>query len=165
MARVLELRTVNIAVPDLEQAAAAFEKLGVAHNQPHFYDKPPAQMVDVAFRCPGGAGWSLISPVGDDNPVGRFLRKRGPGIYSMTLRVDDLVEAMREWGTKGLQWAHAEPAVFPNASVPPFRVEKLLMNWIKPSSLNGILVEVVEFAGAITDETDASSRSNPLPPT
>jgi hypothetical protein len=43
-----------------------------------------------------------------------------------------------------------EPAVFPDAHVPPWHVERLLMNWIKPSSLAGILVEVVEFAGKMT---------------
>jgi hypothetical protein len=57
---------------------------------------------------------------------------------------------MKEWSERGLQWVRPEPAVFPDADVPPWHVERLLMNWIKPSSLAGILVEVVEFAGKMT---------------
>ncbi len=149
MARIIELRTVNIAVPDWEEAAAAFDRLGVPRTKPHVFDQIPAQMVDVAFRLPLGGGWSLVSPVGQDSPIGRFLKKRGPSIYSITLRVDNLVEAMREWAVNGVKWVRSEPAVFRNADVPPFRVEELLMNWIRPSSLSGILVEVVEFAGTV----------------
>jgi 4-hydroxyphenylpyruvate dioxygenase-like putative hemolysin len=151
MARIIEFRTVNIAVPDWEQAAEAFAKMGIPSAEPHVFEQPPAQMVDVAFRLPGGGGWSLISPIGEDGPVSGFLKRRGPSIYSMTVRVDNLAEAMTQWTANGLEWARPEPAMFPDAHVPPFHVERLLMNWIKPSSLNGILVEVVEFAGAVTN--------------
>jgi hypothetical protein len=150
MARIIEFRTINIAVPDWEKAASDFAKLGLPQAEPHVFPEPPAQMVDVAFRIPSGGGWSLISPVGENSPVSKFLAKRGPGIYSMTLRVDNLAEAMKEWSERGLQWVRPEPAVFPDAHVPPWHVERLLMNWIKPSSLGGILVEVVEFAGKMT---------------
>lgn len=150
MARIIEFRTVNIAVPDWQKAAADFAKLGLPQADPHFFPEPPAQMVDVAFRIQSGGGWSLISPVGDNSPVGKFLNKRGPGIYSMTVRVDNLTEAMTEWSERGLQWVRPEPAVFSDAHVPPWHVERLLMNWVKPSSLAGILVEVVEFAGKMT---------------
>lgn len=157
MAKIIEFRTVNIAVPDWEDAARLFDRLGVPRADAHFFPQPPAQMVDVGYRLPHG-GWSLVSPLGDDSPVARFLGKRGPGIYSMTLRVDDLVGAMAEWGAAGIEWARPEPAMFPDAIVPPYRVERFLMNWIRPSSLNGILIEIVEFGGTVTllDETHAT---------
>lgn len=151
MAKVIEFRTVNIAVPDWQAVAAAFATFGVAPAEPHVFDQPPAEIIDVGFRIPSGGGWSLISPTSENSPIYRFLKKRGPGIYSMTLRVDNLIEAMDEWTVGGIEWIRPTPAIFFNADVPPFRVEKLLMNWIKPSSLAGVLVEVIEFSGVVVE--------------
>jgi hypothetical protein len=71
-------------------------------------------------------------------------------LYSFTVRVDNLLEAMAEWKANGLEWVRPEPIVLHDAEVPPYRVERFLMNWIKPSSLEGVLIEVVEFAGTVT---------------
>ncbi len=153
MAKIIEFRTINVAVPSWKDAAPKYEALGLSHAPPHDFSGPPAQIIDVAFRFPwGGGGIHLVEPTDPSSPVARFMDRRGPGLFSLTFRVDDLREAMDEWGAAGLEWLRDDPVVFENASVPPYRVERFLMNWIKPGSTGGVLLEITQFEGRVEEE-------------
>ncbi len=148
MAKILELLTVNIAVESLDESIPKYEALGIRHVEPEHMPEPPAEITDVSFPLPAGA-LSLIAATAPSSPVARFLERRGPGVYSIAVRVDDIREAMREWGERGMEWVLDEPAVLEDAAAVQHRVERLLMNWVKPSSLNGVMLEVFEFAGDV----------------
>jgi methylmalonyl-CoA/ethylmalonyl-CoA epimerase len=42
----------------------------------------------------------LLSALGDDTPVGKFLARRGPGMHHVAYEVDDLEAAATRSGTR-----------------------------------------------------------------
>jgi methylmalonyl-CoA/ethylmalonyl-CoA epimerase len=45
----------------------------------------------------------LLEPYNPDHPIARFLRKRGEGLYQLSLRIDDLDEACRQLEAGGVK--------------------------------------------------------------
>jgi methylmalonyl-CoA/ethylmalonyl-CoA epimerase len=149
MARILELLTVNIAVSSLDEAIPRYEALGLSPHPPDHMPDPPAEITDVTFGLERGGALSLIAATGEGSPVASFVARRGPGVYSIAFRVDDLAEIMREWSAAGMEWVLQEPHVFHDHGAADFQVERLLMNWVKPRSMGGVMLEVFEFAGDV----------------
>lgn len=148
MARILELLTVNAAVKDLDTAIEVYRNMGLHPHAPNRMPEPPAQITDVSIPLGAAGAISLISPTDDGSPVSGFLAKRGEGVYSVAVRVDDLREAMREWSH--LDWVLQEPYEFPPGTPAlDSQPDKLLANWVKPRSLHGLMLEVFEFEGEV----------------
>ena len=150
MARILEFLTVNVAVGDAQAAAAKYEALGLPSLPPFPMPEPPAEILDVSVPVGPMGAISLISPMGPGSPVKRFLDKRGEGVYSIAVRVDSLEEVMTAWSAAGMSWVLPTPYEFDSGN-PAARYipEKLRVNWVKPSSLNGVMLECFEFVGAV----------------
>lgn len=151
MTAILELLTVNVAVSDLQRAEAAFRALGLEPVSPSYMPEPPYEITDLSFPVGDRAAVSLVEPTSDTSMVARFLKRRPPGVYSVCVRVDDLSQAMAEWSAVGIGWASAEPMVMEHHRITRYRVERLLMNWVRPSSLEGVSLEVVEFQGEVIE--------------
>jgi hypothetical protein len=150
MGRILEFITVNIATRELNGTLAKWRALGLASLPVVHLPDPPAEITDVTLPIGPAGAVSVIAPTRSGSPVQRFLDRRGEGAYSIAVRVDSLAEVMREWAAAGVGWALAEPYEFPPGSPAGRYVpERLLANWVKPSSLNGIMLEVFEFIGAV----------------
>jgi hypothetical protein len=148
--RILDFITVNVATRDLTGTLAAWQALGLASLPVVHLPKPPAEITDVTLPIGPVGAVSVIAPTGPSSSVQRFLDRRGDGAYSIAVRVDSLAEVMREWTAAGVDWALAEPYEFPPGSPAGRYVpERLLANWVKPSSLNGVMLEVFEFVGAV----------------
>ena len=148
MARIIEFLTVNAAVRDLDAAAARYRKMGLHPHAPNRMPEPPAEITDVSVPLGEVGAISLISPTAETSPVASFLAKRGEGIYSVAVRVDDLTAAMAEWDH--LEWVLPEPYVFPEGTPAVDNMpERLLANWVKPKSLGGVMLEVFEFQGTV----------------
>lgn len=150
MGKILEFLTVNVAVSDIDVAAAKYKAIGLPALPPFRMPAPPAEIVDVSIPVGPMGAVSLISPLGPGSPVKRFLDKRGEGVYSIAVRVDSLDEVMAEWSAIGMAWVLPEPYEFDSGN-PAARYipEKLRVNWVKPSSLNGVMLECFEFVGAV----------------
>ena len=72
------------------------------------------------------------------------------GVYSIAVRVDSLAEVMRDWAATGIEWVLPAPQELPpNTPAGRYRPEKVRINWVKPSSLGGIMLEVFEFEGRV----------------
>ncbi|MBM3599685.1 MAG: hypothetical protein FJX35_15855 [Alphaproteobacteria bacterium] len=150
MAKIVEFLTVNVAVKDLDGAVKRYADMGLTPLRPNRMPDPPAQITDVTVPLGAAGSISLISPTDDRSPVAPFLAKRGEGMYSVAVRVDDLAGAMREW--THLDWVLPEPAVFPEGTPACHLLpDRLLANWVKPRSLNGVMLEVFELQGEIRE--------------
>ena len=94
--------------------------------------------VTVAMlRLGAGAGAvELLQPdAGEDNPVGRFLAKRGPGLHHVAFEVDaleDLLQRMKEAGVR-LVDEHPRPGAHDSQ-----------VAFVHPASTGGVLVELVQ---------------------
>jgi 4-hydroxyphenylpyruvate dioxygenase-like putative hemolysin len=153
MARILELLTINVAARNVDESVAKYLDLGLSALPAFPMPEPPAEIVDVSLPIGEQGAISVIAPTGPGSPVQRFLDKRGEGVYSIAVRVDDLQAAMREW--KGVQWVLSSPYEFASGNPAARYVpEKLLVNWIKPSSLNGVMLECFEFKGKVAKHGD-----------
>jgi hypothetical protein len=148
MARILELLTVNVAARDAEQTVAKYRSLGLPSLPAFPMPEPPAEIVDVSLPIGEQGAISVIAPTGPGSPVQRFIERRGEGVYSIAVRVDDLDAAMRDW--KGMQWVLDKPYEFKSGNPAARYVpERLRVNWIKPSSLTGVMLECFEFVGSV----------------
>jgi hypothetical protein len=149
--RILELVTVNIAVASLDDTAPRWEALGLAGLPRFTLGDPPALVHEISFPLPAGGNLSLIESSEPGSPVDRFLARRPPGLFSLTVRVDDIAGFMRDHTPPGAEWLYDEPIVEENAKAIRYRVERCVMNWLKPAGLSGLLLEVFEFQGEVVD--------------
>jgi 4-hydroxyphenylpyruvate dioxygenase-like putative hemolysin len=148
--KILEFLTVNVATPDLEGALAKWRKLGLATLPPAHMPQPPIEITDVTLPLGSSGAISVIAPTGPGSAVQRFLQKRGAGAYSIAVRVDSLPEVMAEWAAAGIEWVLPEPQQLPpDTPAGRYKPERLRINWVKPSSLGGIMLEVFEFSGRV----------------
>ena len=150
MGRILELITVNVAARDPDATLDKYRAMGLSPLSPSHMPEPPAEITDVTLPIGSEGAISVIAATGPGSPVARFLEKRGEGIYSIAVRVDSLAEVMAEWSAAGIDWVLAEPYEF-TAAHPAARYvpEGLKVNWVKPSSLGGVLIECFEFIGEV----------------
>jgi methylmalonyl-CoA/ethylmalonyl-CoA epimerase len=150
MARILEFLTVNIAVESLDEALPKYQRMGLSHVPPAPWPDPPIQMTDVSLElAPSPVALSLIEPWEGTGPVAGFIHKRGPGVYSIAVRVDDMAEVMVEWQRAGMAWVLDEPAEVPGGRAARYLADRVLVNWVRPKTLGGVLFEVFELQGNV----------------
>jgi len=124
---------VGIAVPDLD---AAVEQYGRAFGiEPAFRERVEDQGVEEALFEVGGSFIQLVSPLGPDTPVGRFLEKRGPGIHHIGYRVTSVAETLATFKAEGVRLIDEEPRIGSMGNTIAF---------VHPKGMSGVLVELVE---------------------
>ena len=92
------------------------------------------QGVDAVYLRVGDGRVELVSPLGPDTPVGRFLEKRGPGMHHVAFEVDDVEDAVER--------ARAARRDRDRAGPRPGLAGKQVA-FVHPDSLHGVLAEVV----------------------
>lgn len=123
---------LGVAVTDLDEAIVTYESLFGARLE---HRAPIAdQGVEAASMLVGASRIELLTPTGEDTPVGRFLTKRGPGMHHVALETDDLRATLAELESAGAQLVDGEPRRG------LFGVE---FAFVHPDSVHGVLTEVV----------------------
>jgi methylmalonyl-CoA/ethylmalonyl-CoA epimerase len=136
---VLGIDHVGIAVADLD-AALAFHTgtlgLVVAHREVN-----PDQAVEEVMLVPAygdrSAQVQLVAALGEDSAVGRFLKRRGPGLHHLAYRVSDLSLVSRVLYKSGVRLIYDSARAGTRGS---------RINFVHPKDTGGILVELVEPA-------------------
>src|SRR5207244_4787399 len=83
---------VGIAVSDLDEAVASYERLlGVV---PAHRERVEEQGVEEVLFAVGTSYIQLLGALGPDTPVGKFLQRRGEGVHHIGYRVGNLDEAL-----------------------------------------------------------------------
>jgi len=90
-------------------------------------------------RPAGGATIELLQPDAGDNPVRRFLDKRGAGIHHVALEVDDVHALCGKLKAAGVRLIDAAPRPGAHGTTVVF---------VHPQSTGGVLVELVQAPGA-----------------
>ena len=146
---IIEFLTVNIAVESLAASVPTYQRLGLGDIEPVQFPDPPIEMTDVSMCLPGTAALSLIEPWSGGGPVGKFINRRGPGVYSIAFRVDDLVATMHDWSAAGFSWVSPAPVAVPGGRAGGYAADQAAMNWLPPKSVDGVLIEVFELTGNV----------------
>jgi len=122
---------IGIAVRDLSEALAFYrDALGLEVEAP---EEVAAQKVRAHFIPVGESSLELLEATAPDSPIARYIEKRGPGIHHITLRVDDIHEAIARLKARGVRLIDETPR--PGA-------EGALVAFVHPSAAHGVLVEL-----------------------
>ena len=127
---------VGLAVEDLEGALDTYERLFGARIEQR--SRVEEQGVEAAFIRVGESRLELLSALGEDTPVGRFLAKRGPGMHHVAYEVEDLRAALAHLTGAGAELIDETPrrGMF-----------GLEVAFVHPDSVDGVLSEVVCAGG------------------
>lgn len=127
------LAHLAIIVRDLDaQAAVPVSALGLAARD---RTTVPGEDVAVSFIPVGPAEVELVQPLSGGGPLARLLDGRGEGIHHLALRVPDIEAAIARATGAGLRLAGSAPRPGAHGTRVAF---------VRPSSLRGLLVELVE---------------------
>ncbi|MFQ5689716.1 MAG: methylmalonyl-CoA epimerase [Gemmatimonadota bacterium] len=132
---------VGIAVNSVDAAASLLESL--LGQPPDGGQTVPEEGVRVVFFGSGPGRIELLEATNPDSPLARFLRRRGPGLHHICLRVPDLHATLDRARSNGLE------------IVPPGAREGAdgrTVAFLHPRSTGGVLIELSEFP-------DPSSRT------
>ena len=133
MIELTDIDHVGIAVRDLQDAVASYERLlGVA---PTHRERVEDQGVEEVLFAVGSSFIQLLGPLGPDTPVGRSLDKRGPGVHHIAYRVDDVAAALDHLRAEGARLVDETPR---SGS------RNTLIAFVHPAAMGGVLVELVQ---------------------
>jgi len=105
--RVRGIHHVGVAVADLEEAIATYERLFGAHVE--LRGSLESQGVNAVLLRVGESRIELLAPTGEDTPVGRFLARRGPGMHHVALESDDVAATLQELTAAGAHLIDERP--------------------------------------------------------
>jgi methylmalonyl-CoA epimerase len=126
---------LGIAVSDLDEAVADYGRLlGV---EPVHRERVEDQGVEEVLLAVGDSFIQLLSALGPDTPVGRFLRTRGPGLHHVAYRVEDIEAALAQMRSDGARMIDEHGRRGSRGTTIAF---------IHPESLGGVLIELVQRA-------------------
>jgi methylmalonyl-CoA epimerase len=131
----VEVRSVHhvaFAVTDLDEALETYQRLFGARIE--LRGRMDDQGVEAAYLRIGDGRVELVSALGEDTPVGRFLAKRGPGMHHVAYEVADVAAALRSLASEGVEVIDAEPR-------PGLGGHEV--SFVHPDSVHGVLVEVI----------------------
>jgi methylmalonyl-CoA/ethylmalonyl-CoA epimerase len=126
---------IGVAVEDLDQAVALYqERLGMREQHRETVEE---QGVEAVLLGVGESHVELLSPLGPETAVGRFLERNGPGIHHVAYGTDDIESALEGARAAGLALIDERP----RRGIRGSRVA-----FVHPKSTGGVLTELVEPA-------------------
>jgi methylmalonyl-CoA/ethylmalonyl-CoA epimerase len=123
---------LGVAVADLDGALDTYMRFFGAEVEHR--TTVADQGVDAVALLVGNGRVELLSPLGDDSPVGRFLASRGPGMHHVAFEVDDIGAALESLKHDGAELVDEEPRE---------GMFGLQVAFVHPDSVHGVLAEVV----------------------
>ena len=126
---------VGVAVDDLEAAIALYSgTLGMplVHRETVTEQGVEAALLDV-----GESHIELLSPLGPETALGKFLERKGPGLHHVAYRVDSVDETLETLAKAGMRLIDEQPRTGIRGSRVAF---------VHPSCTGGVLTEIVEPA-------------------
>ena len=122
---------IGIAVKDLSAALAFYrDALGLDVEAP---EEVASQRVRAHFVAVGGAKLELLEGTSPDSAIAKYIEKRGPGLHHITLRVDDIAQALARLKARGVRLIDEEPRSGAEGS---------LIAFVHPAGTGGVLIEL-----------------------
>ncbi|MCB0421601.1 MAG: methylmalonyl-CoA epimerase [Bdellovibrionales bacterium] len=126
-----EIDHIGIAVESLDEGQKIYKALGltVASVEEVVTEKVRVAMIPVKNQ----ANIELLEPLSEDSPIAIFLKKRGPGVHHLCLRVDDIKPVVQKLKQSGVRLINEEPRPGAHGTQVVF---------IHPKSAGGVLLEI-----------------------
>jgi methylmalonyl-CoA/ethylmalonyl-CoA epimerase len=126
---------IGVAVQDLDEAVSLYSerfRMPVQHRETVEHQGVEAVLLGV-----GESHVELLSPLGPDTAVGKFLERNGPGLHHVAYGTDDIESAIEGVRAAGLELIDERPRTGIRGSRVAF---------VHPKSTGGVLTELVEAA-------------------
>jgi len=126
---------IGIAVADLDAAIELHQSaygMDLVHRETVEEQGVEAVLLDV-----GENHVELLSPLGEETPVGKFLAKRGPGLHHVAYQVEDIDAALEGLRGAGLKLIDEQPRI---------GIRRSRVAFLHPGASGGVLTELVEPA-------------------
>jgi len=126
---------VGVAVSDLDRAIALYEGtfgMPLVHRE-----TVQEQGVEAALLDVGDGHVELLSPLGPETVVGKFIAKRGEGLHHVAYRVADIDATLEALKEAGVELIDAEARI---------GIRRSRVAFLHPKSTGGVLTELVEPA-------------------
>ena len=134
---------VGVAVPDLDEAIAFYRDafgMQVRHQETNEDQGVREAMIGVADPADDqGTCIQLLAPLDESSTIAKFLERNGPGLQQLAYRVTDVEQVSAVLRERGLRLLYDEPRRGTSGS---------RVNFVHPKDAGGVLVELVEPAGA-----------------
>jgi methylmalonyl-CoA epimerase len=122
---------IAIAVPNLEEALKFYrDQLGLPLLAIEVVEE---QGVRVAKLDLGNTHIELLEPLSDDTPVGKFLKRNGPGLHHLCVGTPDIIEKLDTFKQCGSRLIDEQPRLGASGAKIAF---------IHPKSTGGVLLEL-----------------------
>jgi len=99
--RVIDLKAVTVATPDLEAAVATFRK-NFGFSITRSFDSAETKTRSTCLGI-GAAEIEMMTPTMDGSPLAGFLAERGAGLHHLLLEVDDVEAARADLAERGIE--------------------------------------------------------------
>lgn len=127
---------VGIAVEDLDASLEVWGRqmeMRLAHRE-----VVQEQGVEAALLDVGEGHVELLSALGPDTPVGKFLAKRGPGLHHVAYQVSDIEATLASLSAVGMPLIDERPRV---------GIRQSKVAFLHPRGTGGVLTEIVQPGG------------------
>ena len=120
---------IVVRVKDIDEGIATYrDKLGMELERTA--ESQAIGIKQAFFPLEGGGFLEIVAPLSPESPVGRALERRGEGVHTVAVSVDDLPGTIKSLQEKGVDLIGAER---PQGQV-----------FIHPRSAHGVLVQLVQ---------------------
>ena len=123
---------IGVAVRDLDEAAGTYTRLLGARLE--YRETLDSQGVEAVSVRVGDGRVELLSSLGEQTPLGRFLARRGPGMHHVAYEVDDLATELASLQAEGVELIDPEPRP---------GLYGLQVAFVHPDAVHGVLTELV----------------------
>jgi methylmalonyl-CoA/ethylmalonyl-CoA epimerase len=127
---------IGVAVENLDEAIALYEQsfeMKLVHREAVESQGVEAVLLDV-----GDGHVELLSPLGPDTAVGKFLARKGKGLHHVAYAVEDIDATLEQLAATGFELIDSKARV---------GIRESRVAFIHPRSTGGVLTEIVEPAG------------------
>jgi methylmalonyl-CoA/ethylmalonyl-CoA epimerase len=124
---------IGIATKSIKDGSLIWEILGFTGSGEEIVADQGVKV--KIFSAGQGTKIELLEPLGEETPIGKFIKKRGQGIQQLAISVNDIKKTILELKNMNIQLINEVPTKGANDN---------LIAFIHPSSTGGILIELVE---------------------
>lgn len=132
---MLKIEHLGIAVKNLEQSNALFEKL--FGSAPYKLENVASEGVATSFFKMGESKIELLEATSSDSAIAKFIEKRGEGIHHIAFEVADIRAEMKRLQGEGFKLLSEEPKR---------GADNKWICFVHPKDTNGVLIELCQEA-------------------
>jgi methylmalonyl-CoA/ethylmalonyl-CoA epimerase len=121
---------IGIAVTNLEESIAHYEN--VMGLECYAIEEVTNQRVRTAFFKVGDTKIELLESTDPEGPIGKYIKKKGPGIHHLAFAVDKVEDSLRHAEKEGVRLIDQAPRK---------GAEGLKIGFLHPKSTFGVLTE------------------------